>query len=61
MPAERKRSTRYTGRGPKASEERTRGRAARVGRLWEFDVAAGLASDGVARIAGSWKALMIAD
>ena len=32
-----------------------------VGRLWEFDVAAGLAGDGVARIAGSWKALMIAE
>src|SRR6516165_6034335 len=30
-------------------------------RLWGFDVAAGLAGDGVARIAGSWKLLMIAD
>jgi hypothetical protein len=32
-----------------------------VGRLWGFDVAAGLAGDGFAKIAGSWKLLMIAD
>jgi hypothetical protein len=32
-----------------------------IGRLWRFDVAAGLAGDGFAKIAGSWKLLMIAD
>jgi hypothetical protein len=36
-----------------------------VGRLWGFDVAAGvvagLAGDGFAKIAGSWKLLMIAN
>jgi hypothetical protein len=60
MPAGREQWTRYRGRRPKASEERTRKTAASNGRLWGFGRAAALAEDGFEEIGESRKALRIA-
>src|SRR5690349_19811883 len=53
--------TRSRGRRPKASEERTRGTAAKNWRLWGFGRAAVLTEDHVALIGASWTPPMMAD
>ena len=62
MPAGRDLSTRAEGRRPKASEERTRGKAvSALGRLWGFGVGAAVVGEDFAKTAGRCAPLITAE